>query len=475
MQQVQEASRQTDKGETTACAAHVATSEEAVKTLRNEMREDIGRVQSQLADVLNAAIAKMQMESDRKTGVMLQRLEEKIFEASERPGRGIPSEVEAHKITGAGVNQKLQSQPARDAQRTWANVTRTAAQTVAGWATVSTRKKKPKKHPLDQRRVLLLRSGQSHQYDARDIMFEVNKALAHARAYVTVRLVKMKYTEKGNLSCVLGEHACAEELLEYAPAVMSAVQKLDPAVVSIEKTEKWRKLRVHGVALDRYMTESGLDLAREEIEVMTGSQLPYAPRWIKGDTLAERFDSGAIKRSTLVLTVKTKHAADTILAKGLSFGGRRHEAERFWKKGEGSMCMQCCGQDHFGRCPESAKCYICAGEHEGAKHLCVAEGCGKKEEPCEHHAAKCANCGGAHMATSRKCPERFESRQRRTNNPQDMRSSPPLMDNGSSKDQPSKESKEETHTPQLDHERNGQRHPISVSSDISMDDSLPEA
>lgn len=256
---------------------------------------------------------------------------------------------------------------------------------------------------------------------------------------------------------------------------MSAVQKLDPAVVSIEKTEKWRNLRVHGVALNRYKTESGLELAREEIEVMTGSQLPYAPRWIKGDTLAVRFDSGAIKRSTLVLTLKTKHAADTILAKGLSFGGRRHEAERFWKKGEGSMCMQCCGQDHFGRCPELAKCYICAGEHEGAKHLCVAEGCGQKEEPCEHHAAKCANCGGAHMATSRKCPERFESRQRRTNNLHDIRSSPPLMDTGSSKDQPSKESEEETHTPQPDHERNGQRHPISVSSDISMDDSLPEA
>ena len=84
----------------------------------------------------------------------------------------------------------------------------------------------------------------------------------------------------------LGEHACAEELLEYAPVVMSAVQKLDPAVVSIEKTEKWRNLRVHGVALNHYKTESGLELAREEIEVMTGSQLPYAPRWIKGDTLA---------------------------------------------------------------------------------------------------------------------------------------------------------------------------------------------
>jgi hypothetical protein len=62
---------------------------------------------------------------------------------------------------------------------------------------------------------------------------------------------------------------------------MAAVQKLDPAVVSMEKTERWRKLRVHGVALDCYMGEGGLDVAREEIEVMTGEKLPYAPRWIK--------------------------------------------------------------------------------------------------------------------------------------------------------------------------------------------------
>lgn len=103
---------------------------------------------------------------------------------------------------------------------------------------------------------------------------------------------------------------------------MTAMKRLDPEVAYIEKTEKWLKLRVHGVALDRYMTEGGLNVAREEIELMTGEQLPYAPRWIKGDTLAERFDSGSIKRSILVLTVKNKKAADVILAKGLSFGGK---------------------------------------------------------------------------------------------------------------------------------------------------------
>jgi hypothetical protein len=59
-------------------------------------------------------------------------------------------------------------------------------------------------------------------------MFEVNKALAHARAHVTVRLTQMRYTEKGNLTGVTSENASAEELLSYVPAVMAAVEKARP-------------------------------------------------------------------------------------------------------------------------------------------------------------------------------------------------------------------------------------------------------
>jgi hypothetical protein len=101
-------------------------------------------------------------------------------------------------------------------------------------------------------------------------MFEVNKALAHARANMTVRVIKMGYMEKGNLTGVMGENACADDLFAYAPAVMAAVQKIDSEVVYMDKTERWSKLRVHGVALDQYMAEGGLELARRGIELMTG-------------------------------------------------------------------------------------------------------------------------------------------------------------------------------------------------------------
>lgn len=90
--------------------------------------------------------------------------------------------------------------------------------------------------------------------------------------------MKMGYTEKGNLTGVVGENACADEVFAYAPAVMAAVQKLDPEVGYMGKTEKWCRPRLHGVALDRYMAEGGLELARREIELMTGEQDLYHVR-----------------------------------------------------------------------------------------------------------------------------------------------------------------------------------------------------
>jgi hypothetical protein len=69
-------------------------------------------------------------------------------------------------------------------------------------------------------------------------MFEVNKALTYARAYVAVRLINLRYIEKGNLLGVVRKNAYAEDLLEFILAVISIIQKLDPIVINVEKTEK---------------------------------------------------------------------------------------------------------------------------------------------------------------------------------------------------------------------------------------------
>lgn len=433
-----------------------AASSEDVRSLRAEM-EEIKKGQNQVTQLMNMVMAALDAPRQETGGI------------PPPPGSNASPKSTVQTFTG-------QARPlsAQVAQPSWAKVARGGAE--SGWTTVTNGRKKLKKHPRGQRRVLFVRNVQSHDCDPRDIMFEVNKALAHSRAHVTVRLTQMAYTGKGNLTGVISEHACAEELLDYAPAVMAAVKKLDPEVAYMEKTEKWLKLRVHGVALDRYMSEDGLGIAREEIELMTGEQLPYAPRWIKSDTLAERYDSGSIKRSTLVLTVKSKKAADVILAKGLSFGGRRHEVERFWERGEGGMCMRCCGRDHFGQCTEEPKCFECAGDHEGSKHECTAESCSKRSGPCEHHAAKCANCEGPHPATSIRCPERRSKRQTRERKTTEMRSSPPAMEMAIGQGDRSIEGDQvETGTTHADRDRTSPPRVIPISSNNGTPEPLPES
>lgn len=403
-------------------AGAVAKCSHDVQVLRAEMEKKFQKVELSLTQLVTTAMASIQAEADRRADAMLQSLQQALAN-KEKPATSVTTPQSETRAPQEGT---IETPNARREQKSWASIAE--SRTGNGWTTVTKGKKKVKKHPRGQRRVLFVRNVQSHCCDPRDIMFEVNKALAHARAQVTVRLIKMVYTEKGNLTGVMSENASAEELLDYAPIVMAAVKKLDPEVAYMEKTERWLKLRVHGVALDRYMTEGGLDVAREEIELMTGEQLPYAPRWIKGDALAERFDSGSIKRSTLVLTVKSKKSADVFMAKGLTFGGKRHEVERFWERGEGGMCMRCCGRDHFGQCTEDPKCFVCAGDHEGSKHKCTAEGCSKMSAPCEHQVARCANCKGPHPATSPRCPERRSSRQTRQQKGAEIRSSPPAME-----------------------------------------------
>jgi hypothetical protein len=416
---------------TSAAPMPVAASVDHAEAMRSEVRDNIKEMKAEVMQLVNTMMETMQAEADRRADAMLQTVMQMLKNAPATQNSKAAPVVETDVTSGHRTRtaaSQAQQQPMRPAQPSWAAVTGTGTQKTSSWTTVTNSKKKARKHPLDQRRILFVRNAQPHTRDPRDIMFEVNKALAHARANVTVRLIKMGYTEKGNLTGVMGENACAEDLFAHAQAVMAVVQKLDPEVVYMDKTEKWCKLRVHGVALDRYMAEGGLDLAREEIELMTGEQLPYAPRWIKGETLSLRYQNGSIKKSTLVLTVKSKQAADTIMAKGLSFGGKRHETERFWERGQGGMCKRCCGRDHFGKCVEEAKCFVCAGKHEGSEHECTIESCGKRSEACEHYAAKCANCQGPHQATSKRCPERRASRQTRARERAEIRSSPPVME-----------------------------------------------
>lgn len=161
-------------------------------------------------------------------------------------------------------------------------------------------------------------------------------------------------------------------------------------------------MKVHEMALLRYLGEGKMELLCLEIEPSTGIKLKTTPRWlISKERLEERLGSGNGKKSAIVITVGNKAEALKLCAKRLRFGGALKVSEKYWEAGPSSVCMTCSGISHnrLGRCDEkAAKCVICVGAHKSKNHKCGVTGCTtKKGKICIHVVPKYANCGGAQL------------------------------------------------------------------------------
>jgi hypothetical protein len=69
-------------------------------------------------------------------------------------------------------------------------------------------------------------------------------------------------------------------VIPYRDALIAAICQADLAVVSVELSEQWHQVKVHGVPLRRYLT-LGLGLAREEIKLSTNYRLKGDPMWLR--------------------------------------------------------------------------------------------------------------------------------------------------------------------------------------------------
>jgi hypothetical protein len=199
----------------------------------------------------------------------------------------------------------------------------------------------------------------------------------------------------------------------YNDYLVTIARTIDPGILGIGLAEQWQRLRVHRVQLDRYLNPEGLSLLQKEIETTQDISLPYPLIWLKPlESIQKRYNSKEIAYSTIVITIQTKELAETIIAKGLYFGGYNHPADRFWRVGQEEICPKCCqyGHQRYKACIEVPRCYICAGAHEAAEHECPIKGCtAKPGKGCIHLPCKCIHCQGPHMAIAGHCPKRKEA------------------------------------------------------------------
>jgi hypothetical protein len=133
-----------------------AASFDQAQAIRSDMRDNISEVKVELMQLVNTMMEKMQAEADRRADAMLRTLVQMLKDAPATENNKTVPIAETDTIPGhrtrVPVNRGKQ-QPMRAAQPSWAAVTSTGTQKTSNWTTVTSGKKKVKKHPLDQRRI----------------------------------------------------------------------------------------------------------------------------------------------------------------------------------------------------------------------------------------------------------------------------------------------------------------------------------
>ena len=135
----------------------------------------------------------------------------------------------------------------------------------SGWTTVAG-KKKTKRFPIEQRRLLFKLGGeQGQKQQPQDLLLLANQVLRNEKAE-GISFIQLSYTPTGQISAVLNESANRDMVEPLLSAVQRAFQERKVPVLSAGAVETWAKLRVHLVPTERYLQPGGLDLARKEIE-----------------------------------------------------------------------------------------------------------------------------------------------------------------------------------------------------------------
>ena len=102
-----------------------------------------------------------------------------------------------------------------------------------------------------------------------------------------------------------------DQLLAYRNTILGAGLTVDPTVVDISANETWRRVKIHGVPLNRYLGKGthGLEKLREEIEAENeGVEIPMQIRWLgRVPDIKQRSVEGAIRGSSVTFVVRTAH------------------------------------------------------------------------------------------------------------------------------------------------------------------------
>lgn len=188
-----------------------------------------------------------------------------------------------------------------------------------------------------------------------------------------IRIFQLRKNTRGTLAGLSTPFAPVEQLLLYKDTVIRAARTMDPTIVDITANETWRRVKIHGVSLSRYLGKGthGLDKLRQEIEAENeGVEISMQMRWLgRVPTIKERVAREGIRGSSVTFVVHGQPMADRIIKSGIRVLGRQYQVEAFIEARPDTICGACSGWGHgehncaFSSIP---RCALCAEQHRTA-------------------------------------------------------------------------------------------------------------
>lgn len=138
-----------------------------------------------------------------------------------------------------------------------------------------------------KRRIIFTRKSESTgkpPATAQDILHAIKMKLLSMKAPAHLRLIKLRYDERGNLTGLTTTQTTADAIVtRVKEELLQTVLRFDAEITEISANEQWIYLKAHGVELGRYCTVNGLNQIREEIAAGPSAlELLFVPRWVSG-------------------------------------------------------------------------------------------------------------------------------------------------------------------------------------------------
>lgn len=263
--------------------------------------------------------------------------------------------------------------------------------------------KRPSTPSKRMRRVVVLIEG-AFSANALILRDQVNKALKSSNAPTEVMVLSIAFNAKGNAILTLREGCTSPQFLKFRQTVVDAFKGLKIKVKSVEADQQWFKYKLHGVPIEEFDGEKGMQKLKDEIESYNPKiKLAQTPRWLTSDDARKEK-----KFSTVVLAVQDQEECK-VMKKGVWVSNKLCKTAEFVTSRPTDQCGQCLKTGHhWKQCTTTARCKICAGAHLSKDHLCKK--CNKKGVSCGCSPVKCFNCGEGHMATYPRCVYILKSR-----------------------------------------------------------------